>query len=122
MDATSWVVIIAAIGTAAGSIVMSVVSMVLAHLRAVKNEDRLERMEAVNNKTHDLVNSASLEVRRSLAVALRQIAVLGPTEVTLLAAEAAEKSVAEHEEKQRRVDEEKKEVNDLRQTNDKGDQ
>ena len=100
MDATATVAII----TAIGAVVISVTTLILAHLRDTKNMLTLGRVEDVTAKTHTLVNSQSLATERLLLVALKRIAVDDPTADNINAAEAMEKQVEEHEERQAKVD------------------
>ena len=105
MDATSWVLIITAIGSSIGAIVLSVVTQVLTYKREMRNKESLDRMERVGDKTHALVNSQSLATERLYLVALRKISEDDPTNNDKrLAADAMEKQVKEHEERQQIVD------------------
>ena len=61
---------------------------------------RLGRIAKTGEKTHALVNSASLVQMRLYAVSARRIAELTNLETDLAAALAAEKLVEEHEAKQ----------------------
>lgn len=70
-------------------------------------DKKLDDIADTSDKTHELVNSASLVQLRLYSVAARRIAVLTKDPADLKAADQAEALYIEHEKKQRKVDQKK---------------
>lgn len=101
MDAASWVLIIGAIGV----VIVNVVTLVLTHLRAVRTEKTLARVEVVGNRTLKLTNSALLKIQRELAAEKWKTARQpDATQDDIRSAEAADRIVEEHEANQKELD------------------
>lgn len=90
--------------TALGVIAVNLFTIYLVYLRDIRSDRRLSQMEIVAQKTHDLVNSGSLELRRTLVVAMEGRAAATGNPEHIAEAEAAKELYEKHLAEQDKVD------------------